>query len=263
MILAEPRGRVPVVLQDGAERAVLLPDDRVVARESRRDFAHHPEAGHVVVAPGDQGRARRRAERRGVEVGVTQPVLRDTIQCRRRNDPAERARRAEPGVVRHDEQHVGRALRRHDAWRPPRCRIRRLLLDHPAERRIGLRKLLAVEGGRGAGRAQFARDLLRPDGCDGQRGNKQKRRDLGDDTWLSRFSAHAPCSPCSILSCGSSGSARPTPSSGEQVPPHQRTTCLLSPFTPPQKSFLADGDVDLGPSRHGPGFSNQGLSCAC
>ena len=33
VILAEPRGRVAVLLQDGADGAVLLPDDRVVARE--------------------------------------------------------------------------------------------------------------------------------------------------------------------------------------------------------------------------------------
>ena len=120
VVLAEPRGRVPVLLQDGADGAVLLPDDRVVAWEPRRDFAHHAEAGHVMVAAGDQRRARRRAERRGVEIRVAQPAVRDAIERRRRDDAAERARRAEAGVVRHDQQHVGRALRRHDAWRPPR-----------------------------------------------------------------------------------------------------------------------------------------------
>ena len=161
VILAEPRGRVPVLLQDGADGAVLLPDDRVVARESRRDFAHHPEAGHVVVAPGDQCRARRRAERRGVEIRVAQPALRDAIQCRCRNDAAEGARRAEAAVVRHDEQHVGRALRRHDARRPPGFRLRGLFLDHPAELRIGRRKLFSAERGGGAGRTQLTGDLLR------------------------------------------------------------------------------------------------------
>ena len=160
VILAEPRGRVAVVPQDGADGAVLLPDDRVVARESRRDFAHHAEAGHMVVAPGDQGRARGRAERRGVEIRVAQPALRDAVHCRGRHDAAERARRAEPAVVGHDQQHVGRALRRHDAWRPPGFRLRGLFLDHPAELRIGRRKLLAVEGRRGAGRTQHTGDLL-------------------------------------------------------------------------------------------------------
>ena len=45
VVLAEPRGRVPVLLQDRADGAVLLPDDRVVTWETRRGFAHHPEAG--------------------------------------------------------------------------------------------------------------------------------------------------------------------------------------------------------------------------
>ena len=161
VVLAEPRGRVAVVLEDRADGAVLLPDDRVVAREPGRDFAHHAEAGDVMVASGDQRRARRRAERRRVEIRVAQPALRDAIQRRRRDDAAERARRAEAGVVRHDEQHVGRALRRHDARRPPRLRLRGLLLDHPAELRIGRRKLLSADGRGGARRTQHAGDLLR------------------------------------------------------------------------------------------------------
>ena len=75
VVLAEPRGRVAVVLQDRADRAVFLADDRVVPGKPRRDFAHDPEAGHVMVASGDQRRPRRRAERRGVEVRVAQPLL--------------------------------------------------------------------------------------------------------------------------------------------------------------------------------------------
>ena len=54
VVLAEPRGRVPVLLQDGADSAVLLPDDRVVTREPRRNFANDPKAGHVMVASRDQ-----------------------------------------------------------------------------------------------------------------------------------------------------------------------------------------------------------------
>ena len=71
VVLAEPRGRVAVLLEDLADRAALLPDDRVVAREARRRFAHDAKAGHVMVAPGDQCRARRRAERRGMEIACS------------------------------------------------------------------------------------------------------------------------------------------------------------------------------------------------
>ena len=165
VILAEPRGRVPVVFQDGADGAVLLPDDGVVAWKSRRDFADHAEAGHVVIAPGDQRRARGRAERSGVEIRVAQPGLRDAIHCRGRNDAAEGARCAEAAIVGHDEQHVRRALRRHDARRPPGFRLRSLFLDLSAELRIGPRKLFTVERRRGAGRTQLTGDLLREPGC--------------------------------------------------------------------------------------------------
>ena len=160
VVLAEPRGCVPVRLQDGTDGALLDRDDRVVTREPRRYFAYHPEAHRVMVASRDNRRPRRRAERRGVEIRVTQPALRDAIQCRRRNDAAERARRAEADVVRHDEQHVGRALRRHDARRPPGFRLRGLFLDHPAEFRIGRRKLFSADRGGGAGRTQLTGNLL-------------------------------------------------------------------------------------------------------
>ena len=145
VVLAEPRGGVAVLLQDGADGAVRPQDDGVVARVAGGDLAHHAEAGDVVVAARDQRRPRRRAQRGRVEVGVAQPAVGDAVQGRRRDDAAERARRAEPAVVGHDQQHVGRALRRHHARRPPRRRLRSPLLDHAAERRIGRRQLRAVE----------------------------------------------------------------------------------------------------------------------
>jgi hypothetical protein len=40
-----------------------------------------------MVAAGDEGGARRRAQRRGVEIRVAQPICRDPIQSRRRDDP--------------------------------------------------------------------------------------------------------------------------------------------------------------------------------
>ena len=160
MVLAEPRGRVAVLLQDRADGALLDRDDRVVTREPRRYFADHPEAHRVMVAARDHRRPRRRAERRRVEVRVAQSRLGDAIHGRGGDDAAEGARRAETLVIRHDEQHVGRALRRHDARRPPGRRLRGLLLDHPAEFRIGRRKLFSVDRGGGAGRTWDTCDLL-------------------------------------------------------------------------------------------------------
>src|SRR6266852_566496 len=52
------------------------------------------------------------------------------------------------------------ALRRYDARGPPSGRLRGLLLDHPAELRIGRWKLFSVDCGGGTGRTRSARDLL-------------------------------------------------------------------------------------------------------
>ena len=58
VVLAEPRSRVPVLFKDPADRAGILPDDRIVAREPRRRFAHDPKAGDMMVASRDQRGAR-------------------------------------------------------------------------------------------------------------------------------------------------------------------------------------------------------------
>ena len=79
----------------------------------------------MMVAPGDERRARGRAQRCGMELSVAQPGLRDTVQGRRRDDAAERARHAEAGIIGHDEQDIGRVFGRDDGgaattvWNPP------------------------------------------------------------------------------------------------------------------------------------------------
>ena len=143
--------------------ALSLVDDAVVAGEAGRLLGDHAEAGRVVVAPGDQRGARRRAQRGGEHAVVAQAFLRDAVHRRRRDDAAEGAGHAEAGVVGDDQQHVRRALRRHDARRPPRLRLQRVVLDHAAELRVGRRQLLAADGRRGAGRTRRAGDLLRRD----------------------------------------------------------------------------------------------------
>ena len=88
----------------------------------------------MVVAPGEQGRARRRAQRRRVELRVAQARVRDAIQGRRRDHAAEGARRAEADIVGDDQQHVRRALRRDDRRRPVGRRVRGVEVDDAAER---------------------------------------------------------------------------------------------------------------------------------
>src|SRR5207247_11305458 len=77
-----------------------------------------------------------------VELRVAQPGLLDTVQRRRRDDAAEGAADAVTLVVGHDEQNVGCTLGGHNGWRPPRLRVRGVLLDYAAEFRFWRRELV-------------------------------------------------------------------------------------------------------------------------
>ena len=169
VVLAEPRRGVAVVEQDPSDGGLVVRDDAVVTGEPRGLLGNHTKAHRVVVPSGDQRGARRRTECGRVDVVVAQTVLRDTVHRRRRNDAAEGRGHPEPGVIRDDEQDVGRTLGRYDARRPPRRRLQGVILDHAAERRLGRRQLLAADGGGGGRCADLAFGLL----CGG-------RRDEGD-----------------------------------------------------------------------------------
>ena len=94
VVLAEPGRAVAVLQQDAADGRAVLADDAVVAGEAGRCLGDHAEADRVVVAAGDQRRARRRAQRGRVEVGVAQAVVGDAVERRRRDHAAEGGRRA-------------------------------------------------------------------------------------------------------------------------------------------------------------------------
>ena len=161
VVLAEPRRGIAVLPQDLADGGVVPPDDGVVARESGGLLGDHAEADRVMIAPGDQRRARRRAQRRGVELRVAQPRLRDPVQRRRRDDTAEGARDAVALVVGHDQQHVGRALGRHHRRWPIRLGVFDAEADLAAERWRRWRNDLPVNGRGGVGRTRYAGGLLR------------------------------------------------------------------------------------------------------
>ena len=112
-------GGVPVANQDLGQEAVLFGDGGVVARETRSQLHHARHPVRVVVAAGEQARTRRRAQHRGVEVGVPATAPRHPIEARRLDVGAVTA---ELGVADVVEQHhddvrgtVGRGRQR----RPP------------------------------------------------------------------------------------------------------------------------------------------------
>ncbi len=177
VVLAEPRRGIAVVLEDLADGGVLQANDRVVTRIAGGEFADDTRTHGVVVAARDEGRAGRRAERRGVELGVAQAGLRNAIERGCRDHAAEGARHAIALVVRHDQQDVRGALGRHDPRRPPGRRLLGALLDHAAERRLPYGDLVPLDRGRGARRAWRAGDDL-----SGHRASRQGANEDGDRT---------------------------------------------------------------------------------
>ena len=164
--LAEAGGAVAVALQHAHERRAVLGARGRVAREGARELADGAEADGVVVAAGEQRRARRRAERRHVEVVVGEARLGDARHGGRVDGPAERARVAEAGVVDEDQQDVGGALggRRRHVDRPVGRRGAQRAADRAAEGGIGDGQHGAVgdelERGLGKGVLEAAHALL-------------------------------------------------------------------------------------------------------
>ena len=111
MPLPEPSRQVAVFLEDARKGRAIAWDRRVVPREGPGELAHHAEADPVVVAPRQQRRPGRRAERRHMEAVVAQPVLREPRVVRGLDRAAEGARIAEARVVDQDEEDVRGVLR--------------------------------------------------------------------------------------------------------------------------------------------------------
>src|SRR5271157_6131664 len=82
MPLAETAGHITVVAQDSRQRSATLWLDGRIAREWAGELADRSEAHPVMVAPGQQRRAGRRAHRGDVEAVVSQSVLRHSGQRR-------------------------------------------------------------------------------------------------------------------------------------------------------------------------------------
>ena len=170
MILAKPRGGIAVVEQHPADGRLVLGNDAVVAGEPRRLLRDHAKPDRMMVPAGDQRGASRGAERRRMDVVVTQSVPGNAIHRGRRDNATKGAWHAKTRVVGDDQQHVGRAGRRRDARRPPRFRLEGVILYLAPEFRVRRRQLLAADRGGGAGRTQGAGDLLRH-----QRRSQQQR----------------------------------------------------------------------------------------
>ena len=151
VVFAEPRGRVAIVTENGANGGLVSGDDAVVARVTRGHFADHAATHRVVVAAGDERRPRRRAERGGVELRVAQARIRETIHRRRRDDTAKGSGDAVALIVGHYQQHVGRAPGRHHGRRPAGFGVHRTEVNLTGK---GGRRIRDISPVNGRGRAR-------------------------------------------------------------------------------------------------------------
>src|SRR5208283_2627528 len=181
VVLAEPRGAIAVVLEDAANRCLVAGDDAVVAGEAGGLLGDHAEASRMMVAPGNQGGARRRTQRRRIEIGVAKSHRRDPVERRRRYHPAEGTGNTEAGVISHDQQDVRCTLGRLHAGRPVRRRLRGVAPDLSFELWRWWRKLFSVDR---CGRARRARRA----GCLLGRTELGEQRSRQRDHWLSESS---------------------------------------------------------------------------
>ena len=136
----------PFSLIRATDSGLVLGDDAVVTREAGGLLGDDAEAGRVMIAPGNQGGARRRAERRGVDVIVAQPGFGDASMAGVGMTPPKRAGHAESRVVGHDEQDVRRFFRVARRVAPTAgLRSEGVVLDHAAEFRVRRRELVALD----------------------------------------------------------------------------------------------------------------------
>ncbi len=108
--LADPEGRVALRLRHLGDRRRRLVQHPGVAGVAHREVGQHAHAGRVVVAPGEQAGARRRAQRRHVEVGVAQSLGREAVGGRGRDVGPEAAEVGPAEVVVEDVDDVRGAL---------------------------------------------------------------------------------------------------------------------------------------------------------
>ena len=118
---------------------------RGVSREASGDLRDHAEVRAMAVAPGQQGHAAGRTQRRDFEIVVAQPGLGQTIQRRHLDRPAERRYVAEAHVVEQDDDDVGCAFRRLHLEPRRSFGVARIKLGDRRIRRLGNRQHCPVK----------------------------------------------------------------------------------------------------------------------
>ena len=108
--LAQHVVAIAVRAQHLGDGAGLARDLAAIARVARIEVGEAADAHRMMVAAGQQGGARGRAHRRGVEAGVAQAAAGDGVDGRRGDGRAVAAEVGEADIVEQDDQDVGGAL---------------------------------------------------------------------------------------------------------------------------------------------------------
>ena len=135
MPLPDGQGPVARVAQDAGQRGGGLGDAGRIAGIGHRDVGEETHADRMMVAPREEARPGRRAQRRDVEAVVAEPTCGEPVHVRSGDVGAEAAELGEPGVVEDDGHHVGRAgcgarFRRHHGRRVRRPQPEPWCLSH-------------------------------------------------------------------------------------------------------------------------------------
>ena len=116
---AEGRGFVAVIAQNRCNCRRGFRDDAGVAVEIERSLRDGARADALVIAPGQERRPRRRADRGRVELIEDDAVVGEARQCRRVDLAAKRVGQAKADVVEEDNQDVRRVGRKMVRLRAP------------------------------------------------------------------------------------------------------------------------------------------------
>ena len=108
---AEGGGLVAVILQDLGNRRGSHRHDARVAVPIHRALGDRAAADALMVAPGEQRRARGRTDRGGVKPVVADAFVAQPGKRRRVRETAKGIRHAEARIINENDEHVGRVLR--------------------------------------------------------------------------------------------------------------------------------------------------------
>ena len=142
-----------------------------------------------------------------MEIRVAQSFRRNAVKRRGRDHAAKCARRGEADIVGHNEQDVGRALRRHHTRRPIGFRLRSIKVDLAPEGLRRRREIAAVDRRRCFRRPRYARDRLCRGTCCGEKcrhGNRGHARNklIQQHNCLRNTSSLAICSGIASIVAG-------------------------------------------------------------